>query len=178
MLHALRKNVLTLAVAAVAAGLLVGCEVGSYPLDIFPEMHYQESYRTQEPPMVPTPQGSVPTTGKEIPPNLGQALAAANPLAGDADAVTAGKHLFYVNCSACHGLAGDGVSPVAQKYADAGGRAPPSLVAPDSAAVASADGFLYGIVTNGIGNMPGLWKILTPDERWAIITYLRTIQAP
>jgi mono/diheme cytochrome c family protein len=99
-------------------------------------------------------------------------------LAGDTDAVTAGEHLFYVNCSACHGLAGDGVSLVAQKYADAGVRAPPSLVAPDSAAVASADGFLYGIVTNGIGNMPGLWKILTPDERWAIITYLRTIQAP
>ena len=128
--------------------------------------------------MVPTPQGSVPTTGKEIPPNLGQALATTNPFVGSADAVTAGEHLFFVNCSACHGPAGDGVSPVAQKFADAGVRAPPSLVAPDSAAVASADGFLFGILTNGIGNMPGLWKILTADERWAIITYLRTIQPP
>ena len=173
----IRRNLLVLAITVFATGLLVGCEVGSYPLDIFPEMHYQQSYRTQEPPMVPTPQGSVPVTGKEIPPNLGQALATENPFADDTQAVAAGERLFYVNCSACHGPAGDGVSPVALKYADAGVRAPPSLVAADGAAVGSTDGFIYGIITNGLGNMPGLWKILTPDERWAIVTYLRTIQA-
>lgn len=175
---AFRSRFLALTVTVLGAGLLVGCEVGSYPLDIFPEMHYQQSYRTQEPPMVPTPQGSVSTAGKEIPPNLAKAMGRENPLAGSAGATLAGEHLFSVNCAVCHGPAGDGVSPVAQKFADSGVRAPPSLVAANSAASLSPDGFIYGVITNGIGNMPALWKILTPDERWAIITYLRTIQTP
>ena len=51
--------------AALASLTLTGCEVGAYPLDIFPEMHYQESYRVQEPPYVPIPEGSVPTSGAE-----------------------------------------------------------------------------------------------------------------
>ena len=177
MPFAVRRRFLALAVAVLGAGLIAGCEVGSYPLDIFPEMHYQPSYRTQEPPMVPTPQGSVPTTGKELPPNLAEAMGRENPLAGDADATLAGERLFRVNCAVCHGLAGDGVSPVGTKFAESGVRPPASLVDANSAAALSPDGFIYGVITNGIGNMPALWKILAPDERWAIIAYLRTIQA-
>lgn len=127
--------------------------------------------------MVPTPQGSVPTVGKEIPPDLATAMGMENPFAGDADAVLAGATLFRVDCAACHGPAGDGVSPVALKFAESGVRAPPSLVAANSAAAVSPDGFIYGVITNGIGNMPALRKILAPDERWEIITYLRTIQS-
>jgi mono/diheme cytochrome c family protein len=178
MRFAFRRRFLALTVAVLGAALLAGCEVGNYPLDIFPEMHYQQSYRTQEPPMVPTPQGTVPTTGKEIPPNLAEAMGRENPFAGDADAVLTGAKLFSINCAACHGPAGDGNSPVARKFAASGVRPPPSLVAANSAAALSPDGFIYGVITNGIGNMPALWKILAPDERWAIITYLRTIRAP
>ncbi len=127
--------------------------------------------------MVPTPQGSVPTTGKELPPNLAEAMGRNNPLADDADAVLTGAELFRINCAVCHGPSGDGNSPVALKFAESGVRPPPSLVAANSAAALSPDGFIYGVITNGIGNMPTLWKILSPDERWAIITYLRTIQA-
>ena len=177
MQFAFRRRFLSLAVAVLGAALLAGCEVGSYPLDIFPEMHYQQSYRTQEPPMVPTPHGSVPTTGKEIPPDLTEAMGRVNPVAGDADAILAGERLFRINCAVCHGPAGDGDSPVARKFAESGVRPPPSLVAANSATALSPDGFIYGVITNGIGNMPTLWKILAPDERWAIITYLRTIQA-
>lgn len=127
--------------------------------------------------MVPTPHGSVPTTGKEIPPDLTEAMGRVNPVAGDADAILAGERLFRINCAVCHGPAGDGDSPVARKFAESGVRPPPSLVAANSATALSPDGFIYGVITNGIGNMPTLWKILAPDERWAIITYLRTIQA-
>lgn len=166
------------ALALIVFGMFVvtGCEVGNYPLDIFPEMHYQQSYRTQEPPMVPTPQGSVPTSGREIPPDLGTSLTMENPLSGNPEAIQAGERLFRINCAACHGPAGDGVSPVGTKFAESGVRPPPSLVADNSAAAVSPDGFIFGVITNGLGNMPALWKLLTPDERWAIITYLRTIQ--
>jgi len=30
--------------------LVVGCSQGSYPVDIFYEQHYQQSYRSHEPP--------------------------------------------------------------------------------------------------------------------------------
>ena len=156
--------------------VFAGCEVGNYPLDIFPEMHYQQSYRVQEPPMIPTPHGSVPTSGREIPPDYGAAMAMVNPFVGNPEAIQVGERLFRINCAACHGPGGDGVSPVGKKFAESGVRPPPSLVAKNSAAAASPDGFIFGVITNGIGNMPALWKLLPPDERWAIITYLRTLQ--
>lgn len=174
LVHYRRWSALTLVILGMF--VITGCEVGNYPLDIFPEMHYQQSYRTQEPPMVPTPQGSVPTSGREIPPDLGTAMSMENPLSGNPEAIVAGEQLFRINCAACHGPAGDGVSPVGTKFAESGVRPPPSLVADNSAAAASPDGFIFGVITNGIGNMPALWKLLTPDERWSVITYLRTIQ--
>ena len=47
-----------LVAAALAALLLTACEGGSYAVDIFPEQHYQQSYKSGEPPRLsPHPLG-------------------------------------------------------------------------------------------------------------------------
>ncbi|GIT69662.1 MAG: hypothetical protein Ct9H300mP27_07660 [Chloroflexota bacterium] len=41
------------------ATTLVGCSQGSYPLDIFYEMHYQPIYKSHEPPRLSVPDTAV-----------------------------------------------------------------------------------------------------------------------
>ena len=69
-----------------AATTLVGCSQGSYPLDIFYEMHYQPIYKSHEPPRL-----SVPDTAVAYYPPP-QATSFAN----------SGQHLYDVNLSLIH----------------------------------------------------------------------------
>ncbi|MDE3200335.1 MAG: cytochrome c [Acidobacteriota bacterium] len=85
-----------------------------------------------------------------------------NPYAGNAEAAAAGKLIFEDNCAKCHGD-------------DAEGRhGRPSL---RSERVAHAtDGELAWILRNGqaFHGMPS-WSSLPEQQRWQIITYLRTL---
>ena len=165
---------LGLLAAALASLTLAGCEVGAYPLDIFPEMHYQESYRVQEPPYAAIPDGSVPTSGAEYVIEQAAMTDLANPIGLDADSAAAGQVVYSVNCAMCHGVAGDGVSELTGQFSVAGVRAPPSLLTGVAAVV--TDGYLYGVLTHGQANMPSFQKLLTPEERWLVINYLRSLQ--
>ena len=82
--------------AALLFGLLLaGCSQGSYPVDIFYEQHYQQSYRSQEPPRLSGVAGAVAF----YPP--------------PASSVTnSGAELFLVNCQMCHGADAKGTGPV------------------------------------------------------------------
>lgn len=86
-----------------------------------------------------------------------------NPYAQDADAATAGGKLFAEHCAECHGK-------------DAmGGHGHPALV---SARVRHAtDGELQWLLRNGSlwNGMPS-WSSLPEQQRWEIVSYLRTLQ--
>ena len=165
-----------LLLAALASLVLTACESGAYPLDIFPEMHYQESYRVQEPPYAAIPVGSVPTAGAEFVLAQPEMTDLANPIQLDVDSIAAGSDLYAVNCAMCHGVSGDGISEVTGQFSAAGVRAPPSLLIGVAAVV--SDGYLYGVLTHGQVNMPSFQKLLTPEERWLVINYLRSLQEP
>lgn len=75
-----------LGLAILASLFAIGCTQGSYPVDIFYEMHYQQSYKAQEPPSLSAPEGSVAW----FPPP-------------ESTSFDSGRHLFTVNCSMCHG---------------------------------------------------------------------------
>jgi mono/diheme cytochrome c family protein len=85
-----------------------------------------------------------------------------NPLAGNTDAVAAGKILFQENCAKCHGENADGK----------GSR--PSLKS-DRIRNAS-DGELSWLLKNGnpYKGMP-IWAGLPEQERWQIIAYVRSL---
>ena len=40
-----------------------------------------------------------------------------------------------------------------------------------------SDGEIYWILTNGSGNMPRFGNLLTPEERWELILFIRSLQA-
>jgi mono/diheme cytochrome c family protein len=88
-----------------------------------------------------------------------------NPFAGDAAAPAAGKQLFENNCAKCHG-----------KHAEGKGSRP-SLI---SGRIAQAsDGEIAWLLRNGniYKGMPN-WSGLPEQERWQIITYLRSLNTP
>jgi mono/diheme cytochrome c family protein len=80
-----------------------------------------------------------------------------------------GRKRFDAVCAACHGLAGDGDSVVA---ANMSLRPPPSLHAHRE----HPDGWYFDVITRGFGLMPSFAQVLPPEERWAVVAYLRALQ--
>jgi cytochrome c1 len=157
-----------------AAWALAGCETGNYPLDIFPEMHYQASHRTQEGPQIDAPSDSIPTTGKEAPvTDFVATLNTKNPVPFDSDSLEAGRALFVTNCSMCHGLSADGETFVAQKFEQYGEKPPPSLRRKE--VVSQQDGALFWTLSNGVNRMPSFKRLLTAEERWTLVNYVRSL---
>lgn len=88
-----------------------------------------------------------------------------------------GEQRFGIYCAPCHGLTGDGDGMVHRRaFALQEG----TWVKPTN--VANADilkkpaGELFNTITNGIRNMPGYARQIAPEDRWAIVMYLRALQ--
>ena len=158
--------------------LLAGCANGAYPLDYFYEMHYQQSYQVHEPPRVSAPAGAVPITGRDV-------SATENPIPGQG--IEEGARLYAANCVFCHGVTGNGEDPALQgpvlrtmreKYGY-GADAKPYAITPDltsETVVALTDVGVYAWISNGVVVMPPFEKLLTPEERWMLVNYIRTLQ--
>lgn len=93
-----------------------------------------------------------------------------NPLAQSPDVIAEGKSAFNDYCTVCHGLDGQNTG-----VPFTGGMAPPvpSLASPDIQRY--TDGQLKWIIENGIwpSGMPASRGILSDDEMWSIVEYLR-----
>ena len=80
-------------------------------------------------------------------------------------------HLSYDTfCSPCHGLAGYGDGMIVQR----GFPAPPSFHQQRLRDV--PPGYIYSVITNGFGRMFSYASRVKPDERWAIVAYIRALQ--
>jgi mono/diheme cytochrome c family protein len=133
---------------------------------------------------LPPPPGSIPfqsPNGPVLPPLAGSDAAlnawavgpwGQNPLAADdAAALTLGRVMYDRHCGVCHGAQGRGDGPLVGQ-----GKFPvmPSLLTPP--ATERADGYVYGIIRAGRGLMPAYGARMTHTERWAIVTYVNSLQ--
>ena len=160
---------------ALAALVITACETGAYPLDLFPEMHYQQSYRAQEPPYEAPPEGQISTRGAEVPvTDFVEALTLENPVPFDGPSIDRGRALFAANCAMCHGLDGTGDSYVADAFERYGAKRPLSLVSDN--VKNQVDGTLFWTITNGVNNMPAWQKLLTAEQRWVLVTFIRSLE--
>ena len=69
---------------------LSGCYQGSYPVDYFREMHYQQSQRLMEADRLSPPDGAVPRTGGRPQITFAEARTLQNPVRGPAQPLSAG----------------------------------------------------------------------------------------
>ncbi len=120
------------------------------------------------------PAGPVSGVGANGKP-LAQAGAAAapgysNPLPITPKLLSRGRQRFNIYCAPCHSRAGDGDGMIAER----GFPYPPSY---HTAALRNApDSHFYKVITNGYGVMYPYADRISPDDRWAIVAYIRALQ--
>src|SRR5579871_3873219 len=82
-----------------------------------------------------------------------------------------GRQRFDINCSPCHGRLGDGNGMIVQR----GFPHPPSYYI-DRLRKAPNQHF-YDVITHGYGAMFSYAQRVAPPDRWAIVAYIRALQA-
>lgn len=82
-----------------------------------------------------------------------------------------GESRFNISCLPCHGKLGDGNGMVAMR----GFRRPPTYH--QERLRSAPTSHFYDVMTNGFGAMPSYADVVTPEDRWKIIAYIRALQA-
>ena len=93
------------------------------------------------------------------------------PFPVDAAMIDRGQRQFEVFCAACHGRLGNGMGMIAQR----------GLMHPPSFHIErlknAGDGHFYNVITAGYGAMYSYNDKLAPPDRWAVVAYVRALQA-
>jgi mono/diheme cytochrome c family protein len=172
-----------MAAAGLAAALSAGCihQKSEPALEYMPDMAYQPRLAAQaEDPLNPgmpvmrnpvpgtVPRGYTPydyaaadslVAGKEL----------VNPLPRTAEVIGRGQRVFMNTCVVCHGPKGDGNGYMIPVYPMA-----PSL---HSDKVRNwPDGRIFHVITRGQNLMPSYASQILPEDRWAVIDYVRALQ--
>ena len=160
-----------LGLLVLGAILATGCANGTYPLDIFYEMHYHQSFHAGEPPRLTVPEGAVPITGVQM-------VTGVNPF--PESQIADGAALFATNCTMCHGLKGEGNGPVLETMRARYNPLFNPALSPDLTSDAPAHaqsgppaGVLSWIVAGSGFIMPSFQKLLSVDEQWLLVNFIR-----
>jgi mono/diheme cytochrome c family protein len=98
------------------------------------------------------------------------------PVALTDDFLGRGETIYNVYCTPCHGIAGDGQGII---MTGKGGNGYGYTQAPsyhtDRLRDAS-DGYIYDVIANGVRNMAGYAHQIEPQDRWAVVSYVRALQ--
>jgi len=120
------------------------------------------------------PEGTVPRERLTMRPEItagrdrsGQVVGAI-PVAVTKELMLRGRTRFEIYCGVCHGLLGNGDSPVASQMSL---RPPPNLHLLHN----TGPGHLFQVITEGYGLMPSYAAQLTAEDRWAVIAYLQAL---
>ena len=107
-------------------------------------------------------QHDVPTEASDIP----------NPIPPTEESIARGAELYAKNCAVCHGVEGRGDGPIAATLE----KQPANLHADH--VQANSDGALFWIISHGRPDspMPAWANILSEEERWHIVNFLRTFE--
>lgn len=92
-----------------------------------------------------------------------------NPLAYTEESLIRGRKVYNTYCMVCHGERGYGDGPVVNPFP-----IPKSLQSDDM--LRWGDGHLFHVITKGQGVMPSYAQQIQPQDRWAVILYVRALQ--
>jgi mono/diheme cytochrome c family protein len=167
------KRLVLLALLAVACGETTIVD----PMERQPKMrafapngHYDDGRSMRWPPA-----GTVPRERQTMHPEIatgrdrnGDDLQAI-PVSITRESMDKGRKDFEIHCAVCHGLVGDGYSPVATQMSL---RPPPSLHKLHN----PSPGHIYQVINEGFGLMPSYAAQLETQERWAVVAYVQALR--
>jgi mono/diheme cytochrome c family protein len=178
------RAALALALAAAALGTTSACDhesqrgfeympdmAHSLPYDAFAKNPVTRDGKTLQAPVAGTvPRGFLPFRYRRT---AEDALRAGHelldPVPGSPERLARGKVLYGTFCLVCHGPTGQGDGPLVPRIPN-----PPSYSS--ERVRAFPPGQLYHVVTLGAGRMPGYASQISPEQRWLIVGYVRTLQ--
>lgn len=88
----------------------------------------------------------------------------------DVNFIERGRDRYQIYCAPCHGATGDG-NGITKRY---GMGATPTYH--DARLRSMPDGELYNTITNGKNTMLPYADKLAPEDRWAVVAYVRALQ--
>ncbi len=91
-----------------------------------------------------------------------------NPFTGKAS-INKGKSIYKTRCVVCHGDKGKGDGPAGKALT------PPAADHSADYVQKQTDGELFWKVSEGRGAMVGWKLILSEEDRWALVNYMRTL---
>jgi len=106
-------------------------------------------------------------SGWQAPPEADKLV---NPLKGDAKSIEKGKEIYQRLCASCHGQTGKGDVPAMQAL----NPKPSDLTS--SAVQQQTDGAIFWKISEGRGLMAAYKNILSEEERWALVNYIRKLR--
>lgn len=92
-----------------------------------------------------------------------------NPFAGNQKATDEGKDTFNQMCVLCHGLKGEGNGEAGLTLE----RHPANFLALNIRS--QTDGAIFWKITNGKTPMASYFELLTDDQRWKLVNYIREL---
>jgi mono/diheme cytochrome c family protein len=168
------SDVRTLAACLLASALVAGCKHQKPNFVYAPQMHESPAVKAQElgggtgmPPKGTVPTGEYEAYTFEDADSAGAGLK--NTLKPTMVALKRGKEIYNTYCIVCHGPTGLGNGFVVPPYPR-----PPSLQS--DKVMKWPDGAIYHVVTKGQNLMPSYSYKIKPNDRWALIHYIRVIQ--
>jgi mono/diheme cytochrome c family protein len=178
--------------AAATAATLASCGDGEKShrgIELMPDMFHTPAYKRQDamvltkdksadgkehhyPAMMPPVAGTVSrdfVAYSLAPADLDGAAKQVNPLAPTTEVLRQGQHGFNIYCAVCHGRDGDAKNGYVAKHFSG----VPSLTSTNVAGY--ADGQIYHFITTGKARMPSYAAQLPPEQRWAVVHYVRAL---
>ena len=97
----------------------------------------------------------------------------ANPVEAGSESLARGEDLYVKYCVRCHGGNGDGTGPSTH-----GIDTDPRKLWVWGSAGDAADGYLFSIISDGRTDMPPWGLLLSENERWDLVNYVKSLPPP
>ncbi len=104
--------------------------------------------------------------------NTDGSFLASSPMTMSRELLERGQDRFQIYCAPCHGSAGDGNGVI---MTGGYGFVPAPTYHSDRIREIE-DGHIFNVISNGYNSMPAYGYHVDPEDRWAIVAYIRALQ--
>jgi len=101
------------------------------------------------------------------------ALELTSPVEATSESLARGLKLYVANCVKCHGADGGGTGPSTH-----GIDTDPRKLWVWGSAGDAADGYLFSVISDGRTDMPPWGLVLSENERWDLVNYIKSLPPP